>query len=270
MANIIRSPIWPDPRVKPPFGAVEIDWGHPLSSRLAYAVVMNEGGGGPRSLVSQKRGILNGGITWAPGEDGAALHGDGGTASYVETNELSDIVSDAGGSVVWRMKPTSAFNDGQTRIMWGFGSQLNNLTAQKFGDGNFYIGWNAGADYRVILAATAQNWPQNQWSSYQFTWGAGGSSFYQNGIVLGTNGTTPVPPGSTATMPLLGDSGAGGDFLGYFAYWYYYRRVLPQSEALWLSTEPYIMLRPIVRRRWSIPAAITINPTLLLQPIQST
>src|SRR3990167_6453935 len=40
-----------DPRVKPPFGAARVDWGHPLTHRLAVLLLCNETGAAPRDLV---------------------------------------------------------------------------------------------------------------------------------------------------------------------------------------------------------------------------
>src|SRR3990167_119944 len=43
-----RSLLWPDPRVKPPFGAAEIDWGHPLARELVVCLLFNEQAGIPQ------------------------------------------------------------------------------------------------------------------------------------------------------------------------------------------------------------------------------
>jgi hypothetical protein len=40
-----HSPLWPDHRIKPPYGAVEIDGGHPLAVGLTAAWVLNAGAG---------------------------------------------------------------------------------------------------------------------------------------------------------------------------------------------------------------------------------
>src|SRR3990167_7254427 len=40
-----RSLLWPDPRVKPPFGAAEVDWGHRLAQKLVAGFFFTEGGG---------------------------------------------------------------------------------------------------------------------------------------------------------------------------------------------------------------------------------
>jgi hypothetical protein len=46
-------------------------------------------------------------------------------------------------------------------------------------------------------------------------------------------------------------------FNGSISIWGYYRnRVLTPSEALWISKEPYAMLRPTIRTRYFIPSAV--------------
>src|SRR3990167_2034237 len=46
-----RSLLWSDPRVKPPFGAAEVDWGHPLARGLIAVYLFNEGTLTPTNLV---------------------------------------------------------------------------------------------------------------------------------------------------------------------------------------------------------------------------
>src|SRR3990167_6114750 len=65
-----RSLLWPDPRVKPPFGAAEIDWGHPLASGLVFYAPLNEGGGLPLDLVSRISATTKTGATWLAGYKG--------------------------------------------------------------------------------------------------------------------------------------------------------------------------------------------------------
>ena len=125
-----------------------------------------------------------------------------GVDDYVDTNfQIQSAGSN--GTISWWMNPDLAFNDGTTHIFW---SQLTNdlapeISAQKFSDNNFYIGFNAGGnDDRIVIAASSSNYPQNEWSHYILTWVEGGDSIlYMNGINIGDNGgaTTLQSPSNT-------------------------------------------------------------------------
>jgi hypothetical protein len=112
-------------------------------------------------------------------------------------------LSYAGGTIEWWMNPTEAYNDNNYHGFWGIGHSSGwFFDAQKANNNNFYVGWNntAGSDYRVSLAATSGNYPQNTWSSYAFSWASGGNSIlYRNGASIGTHGSTAVS--NTAVSP---------------------------------------------------------------------
>ena len=129
------------------------------------------------------------------GKIGRALNFDG-VDDYVQT-PITDL-NFSGGTVSWWQKSNRAFNDNAAiQAPWGQmtnGNIIPEFTAQKFTDGNWYVGWNRSGDNdRVSIAATAANWPQNTWSYYTFTWVSGGDSvLYQNGVQIGSKigGTT--------------------------------------------------------------------------------
>ena len=131
----------------------------------------------------------------AAGKIGQALNFDG-VDDYVQT-PITDL-NFSGGTVSWWQKSNRAFNDNAAiQAPWGQmtnGNIIPEFTAQKFTDGNWYVGWNRSGDNdRVSIAATAANWPQNTWSYYTFTWVSGGDSvLYQNGVQIGSKigGTT--------------------------------------------------------------------------------
>jgi hypothetical protein len=68
-----HSPLWPDHRIKPPYGSVEIDGGHPLAVGLVDEWLCNEGAGSIRNLTRSNAGILDAGVTWGSSLKGTAL-----------------------------------------------------------------------------------------------------------------------------------------------------------------------------------------------------
>lgn len=261
---MIRSRRTFDPRIKPAYGTAEVDWGHPLSIGLDYLALMNEGGGVVLDIVHPTAALFGsyggGGAdpVWSATAEGLALTSDGAGKSYAILNRLANIGSDSQGSVVWRSVTTDAYNDNAEHFIWGTTTPgAPQFTCEKYSNNNWYIGWYTGApDTRVSLAASAANWPQNIWANYQLTWNTTtGSVFYQNGKSIGSNGTGATT-GSVPAMAILfaNNFGASAGFNGSIGYWAYYRVALSQDQVLWLAAEPYVMLRPIKRVRYFMPA----------------
>lgn len=120
----------------------------------------------------------------------AAINHDG-TDDFI-TTPLTDF-SQAAGTITWWSYPTAT---NATRAMWGqmtSGNVNPALTAQKFTDGNLYVGWARSADDDRCIVAVGNYFPINTWTHYAFTWTSGGTSiFYVNGSAVKTNagGTT--------------------------------------------------------------------------------
>lgn len=51
----LRSPLWSDPRVQPPYGSVDIDWTSPWAAGLRVLVLCHEGAGPPKNLAAGGR-----------------------------------------------------------------------------------------------------------------------------------------------------------------------------------------------------------------------
>ena len=167
------------------------------------------------------------------GKIGQALNFDG-TDDYVDT-PLVNLGSSAG-TVSWWQKPSTAYNTGTIRGIWGQtnGAAAPELSAQVFSDNNWYVGWNNPSDDdRVIVAATAPNYRQGQWDHYVFTWASGGdSTLYQNGAVLGNKvgGTTVSDLGGSHTLRIGKQGEVASWFPGTIDEVRVYNRVLPASE----------------------------------------
>jgi hypothetical protein len=78
---------------------------------------------------------------------------------------------------------------------------------------------------------------------------------YVNGIAQGT-GTLSAPSSITSARLGSRNGGASNFTACQLDHLYAYEKALDSALALWLSAEPYAMLRPIVRRRYFVPAAV--------------
>ena len=149
-------------------------------------------------------GTLTNGPTVTPGIEGQALSYNG-TNQYVDTNShIGTLTTSSGSACVWA-KNNRAYNSGVAEAIFDQGDTSGNTEfgLLHFSDNNIYAGFQTGgSDHRVILAATAANWPQGKWTSYCLTWTSGGTtSLYVNGALIGTQ-TGTVVYNSTDTLRL--------------------------------------------------------------------
>lgn len=106
------------------------------------------------------------------------------------------------GWVTWWAKPTNAYNQaGEIDIIFAQENPSTPYTpafeAQKYSDGNFYIGFQAsGTDYRWIGTASGA-WTAGAWQRYDYIWTASSSLLYYNGALV-----TPTGPGSRDPTPV--------------------------------------------------------------------
>lgn len=252
-----RSLLWPDPRVKPPFGAAEIDWGHPLANGLATCLLFNEGGGNPINIgINGVSWARVGPPIWVAGQRGLALRGDN-TAKYVVSGHALATHPVA----TWDMHVTSDLVDSQHHSL-----------ARNNGDGTFNQGvYQTTAN---VFAALSQGFTSGTTTvvagqryhvagGWDFG-GAYGSAIFVNGIREATGAGVEAVGSSTLR---IGADEFDQDFSGDIEYFRSWTVALPTHYIAWLAAEPYAMLRPIVRRRYFVPAAAAagIVPVLLRQ-----
>jgi hypothetical protein len=174
---------------------VAINWDDPLARGLAHAFPLNEAAGyRPLNLAG---GPPAAGLTYA----GRVFGPRGGSAILVNA-AIQRLVTGATnlnfprGTITWWARPTTSFNDGSIRVVWGqtADSSGNELTVLIYTTNAWYAGWrNPTTDTRVTFPATAINAPANTWSFYAFTWAPTGSAVYMNGgVLLGSNAVAPV------------------------------------------------------------------------------
>lgn len=236
-----------------------VDWSNPISKSLDGAWIL-QNRSTPFDLVTRK-----------PITDNSTTYNllgaiSSGTTSYVDTNRFNGI-SFSSGTIAWSLYPTFAFNDGVQHFIWGEATNpisTPEFTCQKYSDNNWYVGWNnATGDFRVILAASSSNLTQNTWQHYAFTWGAGGSILYRNGLVIGTKGTVPTTtaPGNSfgwlcaKATTLIGCS--SGSQIGYGLIWL---RAITQKEVFAIYKNPYSFLQKIQNKR-KFKAGGAVGPT---------
>lgn len=247
-----------DPRVKPPFGAAEIDWGHPLTAGLFALYLFSEGGGVPVDLCGHV-GITRTGATFVASALGPAMSFSGTTDRLTATQTPA---ADAPLSMAAWFLPADVtvlgtvmgVSDGAvTRYdLLYFRGDVGGNPVQHFCNGA--TTFSTGQSSNGVLGV-------NTWNHVvTVTATASSRAAYLNGVK--TADTTNI--GSQATMDRLGIAcrpDAVQLFNGQIAFAAFWSTALSDELAAWLYAEPYAMLRPIVRRAWfSFPAGGTPPP----------
>ena len=242
MAHIIRSPIWPDPRAKPPFGAARVNWAHPLARDMSTCLLFNEGGGKPQSPARETQGAgwsITGAV-WRTGPGGKQLSFDN-TSKFVsyDTNNfpfgslvtvsavvIPDLVNSAVHSV-FRDSTTTAIYLWSTNVWAGYSSPSNEI----LGTSTVV----AGTTYRVTLVLTP----------------AGRALYVNHAQERADVGTATSGSGAIK----IGSDDFSQHWSGGIISWCKWNRALSAADVAWLYNEPYSFLRPAIRRRYFVPAA---------------
>lgn len=257
--------------VKPPFGVGLKRSG--LASGLFAGYVFNEGANVPYNLVPQVTPTTPAltGTSWVTGQYGSALANtatsdrfDTGLGNYAKTT----------GTILHLVSPAFSPTDSAVHEFWGARSGSEILEFLKHSDNNIYVGWSAGTDTRVVVAATSSNMVQSSYQTYVFTWNVAGTSavsrLYRNGILLGsTTGTNTVS--STISFWINGsnnnnsgglDGLSNGSATALFLMW---NRALTAEEVIEVSRNPWQLFQSQAPsdRFWLFPTAE--GPTLTLQ-----
>lgn len=246
-----RSLFWPDPRVKPPFGAAEIDWGHPLARGLLGYWPFNETGGNAVDLVLGLPAIASGGASRASSGDdlGAVLT----TAQYFVAAK-PPAFQVAASSMVARVRSTSAsvqmvanVNFNGSNVPYAFSPNLSG----SYQGYSFYDGaWrNSG----VTTDIRGDNLVHTLGGSYDGTT----LRYYVDGVQDASAAYTGTQNlANTNTFDIGRYANDGVYFFGNIYHLALYGRALTAAEMHWSAQEPYALLRPIVRRRYFVPTAV--------------
>lgn len=247
---IHHSPLWPDVRRKPAYGAVEIDWTHPLSQGLRAYVPLNESGGNPFDLVT-RRPLTLGSAAWTTSPVGRALDVRSGGASHTLGSPITGWPYTLVGS--GKRFSDNSFdicvglggNAGYVAIVGGYvtrvGMQIRYNGNYREDYGAMYE-WNATEGYtQLALVASGQT----------------SHSIYKAGRLIKASTLDAGSDFSGFTGFRIGGSDPGTAsasdmFVSWGGAW---ARALTPDQLLWLSQDPYCFLRPRIRRSYGFVGA---------------
>lgn len=269
MANVRRSPLWPNSTETPRFGTVQVNRAHILGMGLVQYHALNERGGNiSYNLVGSLRNLLfTAGATlptWHP--RGLSFDaGDEAKATAVARaafplsiagNALTNTVAagamaiitqgqeaDDAQLVIGRSGSTAFYNNRAAG-----GGTLSSLTGGTISVGKFHT---------VVGVSAASN----------------NHRLYLDGVFL-TSGTTAqgTPAWNNVALGYLDRTTNSQWWNGIIRWAGIWARSLSDYEVAWLNAEPYCFLEPVIHRRYFVPAAdgatwAPYNPHMQLAPI---
>jgi hypothetical protein len=245
------------PRIrKPPFGSVEIDWGHPLAPDL-ICVLANEGGGGIINLVQGVAATSSGSPTWGVSVNGVVRKYASASSQYDSVPHIWNGSSDY--TIAGRVRFTDLSHNNVLLV-------LDNINA-------FHIlrSDSAAATLRFYDGTTSQTGGTTLSNAVTYDVAAvhkgTAMSLYLNAIpdvadAVGGN------PGAVTGAHLIGQT-VGVWFADMFIdYVYAYRRALQASLIMQLHAEPYAFLRPKIARHYFGPLAASDDLVELMESRQ--
>lgn len=253
--GILLSP-W---TVKPGLG-YGIDWANPVTNGLVEAVLFNEYGGSPYSLLRHTNLTQSGtGQTWV--NQARSYDGSGGIDSLANRAEfqLTGAVSVAFGMISRVSSADTGFHDlpnkrfaaGSSGIEFGFNFRNSGVAKQMY--------WNNGGGYQVVAitsGATVANGSPEHWMGTRPTAATSGK-LYVNGA-LGQSTTGLTAPAASTTGILFGAALDGsGAWTGSMLYFYLWNRELSAAEAAQVYANPYQLIAPR-RTYFNTAAAATL------------
>lgn len=172
-------------------------------------------------------------VAWTNGEVGRAVTFLAtGRTNYVAT-PITNLASNAL-TISWWQNCTQTANNGAQKLIWSMSTAIftREFSAQVFSDNNWYIGWNTSADQRIVVAATAANWPTNTWTHYALTTTTTNEIIYMNGVPFATNTVAVLAATNSGANLLIGTQKNAGSlsFPGSIDDYRIYNRTLTQSE----------------------------------------
>lgn len=261
MGELRRSAIWSDPRVKPPFGSVEIDWGHPLTKELAFCALLNDRSSCPLDLVRRQLATpINGPLPWV-------TTGEGYIPSFVNNNQAfrfptgNALQFSSGWSCLIRVTSTvapaqtaahhvaciPAGNDAnQARVMalnWDHAS-LGFVRAYSAGNSGGF----AAAKFTTVFVA-------NKFYDCGGTYDNANVRCYLSGVFEAISASLPGPTLVGSNMD-IGNGGTGQSFNGRVSFMYFWKNPNPAEWFQWLAAEPFVIFKPKISRRFSIPSEL--------------
>ena len=250
--------------VKPPFGAAQVNWGHPFAQGLRLLELFTAGVTGPassthtygRDLIGQRLGILvESGVTTQRviNAQGLALLMDTAAgSSYLHWGDSSLLLPTARVTVLYERRKTDTTLRASSHFGVISGSGTNILNAHcPWNDGTVYwdFGGNAGSNRITYSWAST-----TQVERFVFVAGARGSAIYLDGVSKASQSTGITRTAVSNNFALNHGSATNGDvqevnlFAVLDAEW-------TAAQVREWTTTPYAFLQPVIRRRWFVPAA---------------
>jgi len=266
--------LWPDRRVKPQYGTVEIDWGHKLASGLDACWLFNEGGGTILDLT--KRGAdatLSGGLNWVTGQGGIGIdspHSDTVQATF-STRGLPTSTNTLTMMAIFTMRTLNPFNVlYETRSLVLQGLLLSSATGNP-------LTWAWNADGNDYGAATGLTLSTGRVYLGVAAIAAGTTKMYLVDLSnLGTMSTFNSGLSNTAqTMNgswqfCVDSNGGSRGWDGHIYQAAMWERTLSDADVQTLAAEPYAFLREARRRRIFVVAGVPPADTVLDTKHRST
>lgn len=246
-----RSRVWPDPRVKPPYGAAAIDWSHPLADNLRALWLFGTSGAGEIDLCGrgQSMTITNGAVS------GKGLDCNGATTNGTFANPSGGPLrfSSSDAKTAWAVLQAHATDGGNHGVLT---NSAGVYPLYQYSANTWLCAWN-GSEF----ASTSGTVVVGEWTSLVGTWNGTNVRLYKSKTLV--QDVTPSPAGNTSGTYSVGSTGGVQNWDGVLSVLGIWGRALSHGHAMWLDAEPYAMLRPIVRRRYSVPATSTIIPLVM-------
>ena len=258
-----------DPRVKPPYGAAEIDWGHPLASGLVLATWSTERAGSAFDFGLGRRGTFTDPL-WSSGVITGPDIANAGSR-YVTVSAPQLAIGSIWTRYFVRTLPA-------TSHIYGLFSWVNsadaepNVTYDKVitlypesggqVDTRYYVYDGASKSFRGSNIG-AWSAALNRVGSWGMTFDGGTLRGYRDGMSDGSLAagstyvgyTTPAVRIGARVNSFDGSGIATERFDGVQDTFLAWSCILPADAFLQLHAEPYAMLRPRVSRRYFVPAA---------------
>lgn len=273
MAYIKRSPIWPDPRVKPPFGSARLNPSHELAYKLTACWNLNEYGS--RTIfeaATNDPGTLTNAPAWGVTPFGNGVRLISASDQYVNCQNPPNLQITDDITVMMDYMVGSDFSSTRELLTKDkdTGGRAYTLDILDTAGARFYINGGGGNDLVAESVVPAIYTRKRAYGSYRTSDKL--ISLYVDGKkVAEKTATTSGIPTATANV-LLGRReyvGYTNPFDGWILRAMIWNRKLQDSEIAAVQAEPYSMFQPIIRRRYVVPAA-GYDPSVLLSagPIQ--
>jgi hypothetical protein len=238
-----RSRLWPDLRVKPPFGAATVNRGHPLAPDV-FAFLVNEGAGPLHNAIGKPATTTpTAAPSWKASSRGLAQSFDGSTQYHTVPN----IWTGGAGipyTVVMLAAPLTSIPNGETYLsldeVWAEGRVQADTSGWRFRfKTTFVTATTTPLAGRLDMLACPCDVAEN-------------GSVYVNGRIEA--GPTAVgTQRSISSVHRIGQT-VGVQFANFDLHFVtLYRRALTAGEIMNLYAEPYGWLSPIIRRRYFVP-----------------